>query len=239
MELTCIIIDDEPYTIAELKDELNKQAGIRLLRSFSGVAASLAFLERQRVDIIFCDINLPGLNGIQAAKLLRPYCDFLIYVTGHAEYALEAFGVHAQGYLLKPIIGTEIKEKLAEINRLRNQVGEQQHEEEPLYLKGDHKWDVVKILPSDILYVEAKSNYISIHTESDIRTFYMSMRDINGILSPFGRFIRISRSIIINADYMQKCENNMVIMEDCQSFKIGGTYKNTFLDFMRKRMPIN
>lgn len=237
MELTCIIIDDEPHTISELEVALLKQSGIKLLKSFSGSAAALIFLkQRKKVDIIFCDINLPGLNGIQAAKLLLPYCDFLIYVTAHSEHALEAFGVHAHGYLLKPVNEVELLSKLADLIRMRNQLGKK-HEEEYLYIKGEHKRDIIKLLPSEVVYVQAMSNYISIHKKgTDIHVLYMSLRDMNNTLLPFGCFVRISRSIIVNLNYLVACDSHIVTLENGLKFNIGETYHDFFHLFMRKHV---
>ena len=237
MCVTCIIIDDEPHTIANLKETLYKQKSIHILKSFSGSATALTFLKvHKKVDIIFCDIILPGLNGIQAAKLLQPYCDFLIYVTAHPEYALEAFRVNAQGYLLKPVNEHELLNLLAEVNRLQNLKGKHPNEDY-LYLKGDHKRDIIKLCPADIMYVQAMSNYISIYKRTNnIHILYMSLTKMNTMLAPFGHFIRISRSILINLDYLISCTRNRVTMEQNLELIIGETYQNTFHNFMRKRM---
>lgn len=235
MDISSIIIDDEPHAIAELSDIIGSVPGISLVAHFESVASAVVFLEDQKqVDVIFCDINMPGLNGIQAAKLLHRYCDSLIYVTAYREYALDAFGVHASGYLLKPVSQQALIDKVAELIEQRNK-RQRERNDEVIFIKGNQKNSFIKINLNEIIYIEAMLNYISINTRQDKYITYMGLKDVDEQFRKYDHFQRISRSVIVNIDEIKMVDGNTIRLTGDNSFTIGDSYRSAFHAYMRKR----
>src|SRR5690606_23180127 len=121
--INTILIDDDYPVLKSIEKRLQQIDGLNVLQAFTDIAAALAFLRSYgKIDLIFCDIEMPDLNGVEAAPLLRPYCQRFVFLTGHKEYALAAFGVHADGYLLKPVDKKEVLKEMAELERESNGV---------------------------------------------------------------------------------------------------------------------
>ncbi|MES2650564.1 MAG: LytTR family DNA-binding domain-containing protein [Bacteroidota bacterium] len=235
MEISCIIIDDESHAIAELSSLIARIPSIYLVKSFISVYDAVDFLsEGNYVDIIFSDIEMPMLNGILAAKILHTYCDYLIYVTAHRDFAFDAYGVKATGYLLKPV---SIEALIAQVSDIANNFEKQaeQNMQEIIFIKGDHKNSFTKLEFKDIIYVEALLNYIKICTVKGDEVTYLGLKNVEGILKRKTHFFRISKSIIINTEFIDKVDGNIVKLLNKNCFTTGEKYRNAFHDFLRKR----
>jgi two-component system LytT family response regulator len=235
MEICCIIIDDEPHAISELEDMIKKTPGISLLGSFYNVNDAWEFLsENHQVDIIFSDIDMPVINGISAAKILKTYCDYLIYVTAHRNFAIDAFVVNAAGYLLKPISLDSFVTKITEISQnIRNR--KQDNEEDLIFIKGGHKNSFIKLAFSDIIRIEAMLNYVKIYTLKGDEITYVGLKKLEDLLKKKSNFFRISKSSIINLNFMDRIDGHVVKLNDGGVFTIGEKYRDAFHEFLRKR----
>lgn len=235
MEIYSIIIDDEPHAISELEDMIKRTPGISLLASFYNVDDALKFLsEGHNVDIIFSDIDMPIINGISAAKILKTYCDYLIYVTAHRDFAIDAFGVNAAGYLLKPVSTNTFITKIAEIasNIKKTKLN---NDQDIIFIKGGHKNAFIKLDLSSVIYIEAMLNYVKLHTKNGDEITYSSLKKIEDLLKYKGNFFRISKSCVINLDFMDRVDGNLIKMNDGEAFNIGEKYRDAFHEFLRKR----
>lgn len=235
MEICSIIIDDEPHAISELEDLVKRTPGIGLLGSFCNVNDAVEFLsEGHRVDIIFSDIDMPLLNGISAAKILKTYCDYLIYVTAHRDFAIDAFGVNAAGYLLKPVSTESFVNKVAEIAQdIRNL--KRDDDQNLIFIKGSHKNAFIKLAFSDIIRIEAMLNYVKIYTQKGDEITYVGLKKLEDLLRKKGNFFRISKSSIINLDFMDRVDGHVVKLNNGGAFTIGEKYRDAFHEFLRKR----
>lgn len=237
MTLSCIIIDDEPSAIAELAELIENIPNLSLVGQFEGTMTALQFLEeRKQVDIVFCDITMPKLTGIQAAALLRKYSDFLVYVTGYREHALDAYGVYASGYLLKPVNPQALINQIADIQVQRNKM--QSHpsqQENTIFVKGGRKNSFIKIEVMDVIFIESCANYVDIYTIDGKYTTYISLRDIERELGKYTIFRRVSKSKIINISCITEVDGDTIRLEGRNTAVLGQTYKSAFHDYMRKR----
>ncbi|TKC00049.1 LytR/AlgR family response regulator transcription factor [Pedobacter cryotolerans] len=235
MEIRCIIIDDEPHAISELEDLIMRTPGIGLLGSFYNVNDAVRFLnEGQIVDIIFSDIDMPLINGIAAAKILKAYCSNLIYVTAHRNFAIEAFAVNAIGYLLKPVGIEAFVSKISEITlSIRNIKGNSN--QDLIFIKGSHKNAFIKLAFSDVIRIEAMLNYVKIFTQKGDEITYVGLKKLEDILKKKCNFFRISKSSIINLDFMDRVDGNVIKMNDGGALNIGEKYRDAFHEFLRKR----
>lgn len=235
MEICSIIIDDEPHASAELADIVACVPGISVSGEFANVADALVFLKSVgHVEVIFCDIQMPRLNGIAAAELLKAHCDHLIYVTAHREHALEAFNVHAAGYLLKPVSAEAVIKVITNVIN-RNKRDLIQRSEESLFIKGGNKNLFTKIDLKEVYAIEAMANYVTIRSAGRELVTYMSLKSVAEQLRRHENFYRISKSVMVNVDQVKTVDGYVIRMRNEQIYSVGETHRTAFLDFVRKR----
>jgi len=234
--MSCIVIDDEPHAVDELEDLIGQVPNLSLLSTFSDAKLAIAYLqETGHVDIIFSDISMAVLNGIEAAEIMNKYCHFLVYVTAHREYAPEAFGARADGYLLKPVTYISFTQKIEDIsNKFQDIIRLQREENQFLFIKGGQKSSFIKIKYSDIVYIEAMLNYIMIHTTTGQEITYIGLKAMEDKLHVMDVFFRINKSIIISLNYLDRVDGNIARLANGTSYQVGEKYKSVFLEFLKK-----
>ena len=238
MTIRCLAIDDEPLALQQLVAYIKKVPFLELQAQCQSAMEARAFLEKDTVDAIFCDINMPDLNGMDFVKSLASP-PLIIFTTAYSEYAVEGFRVNAVDYLLKPF-GLQEFQRAA--NRLRERLEVQRErfegqkeategqEGQDIFLKTDYR--IVKVSIPDIRYVEAMSEYLKVWVEGMPKPIItlLSMKKMEERL-PDG-FMRIHRSYIINLSKIQEVNKNRVIM-DAQTFlPIGDMYKEAFQSYL-------
>ena len=241
MTIRCLAIDDEPLALQQLVAYIKKVPFLELQAQCQSAMEARAFLENDTVDAIFCDINMPDLNGMDFVKSLASP-PLIIFTTAYSEYAVEGFRVNAVDYLLKPF-GLQEFQRAA--NRLRERLegqrerfeGQKEATEEQggqdIFLKTDYR--IVKVSIPDIRYVEAMSEYLKVWVEGMPKPIItlLSMKKMEERL-PDG-FMRIHRSYIINLSKIQEVNKNRVIM-DAQTFlPIGDMYKDAFQAYLETK----
>ena len=241
MTIRCLAIDDEPLALQQLVAYIKKVPFLELQAQCQSAMEARAFLENDTVDAIFCDINMPDLNGMDFVKSLASP-PLIIFTTAYSEYAVEGFRVNAVDYLLKPF-GLQEFQRAA--NRLRERLegqrerfeGQKEAAEEQggqdIFLKTDYR--IVKVSIPDIRYVEAMSEYLKVWVEGMPKPIItlLSMKKMEERL-PDG-FMRIHRSYIINLSKIQEVNKNRVIM-DAQTFlPIGDMYKEAFQAYLETK----
>ena len=234
MELTCWIIDDEPLAIELLESYVAKTSFLKLTGSYSNAIQAMQDSTSQSVDIIFLDIQMPEISGMEFAQFIKDDTR-IIFTTAFSEYALEGYRVDALDYLLKPITYTKFLEaskkaikwfemkKAASDNLSTTSHGQ---EEEQMFVKADHK--LIRILYKDILYIEGWKDYVKIHLKDKPHPILslMSMKGLEETL-PASKFIRIHRSFIIQKNKIESISKNRVMVGD-KELPIGESYKEDF-----------
>lgn len=236
MTMSCIVIDDEPHAIEEIGDLISQVPHLNLMQSFPDAKQAIAYLQEVgHADIIFSDISMSVLNGIDAAEILNNYCHFLVYVTAHRGYAPEAFQAKADGYLLKPVSYLSFRQKVEDLtNKFQDIIRLQKDEHQFLFIKGGQKSSYIKIKYSDIVYIEAMLNYIMIHTTTGHEITYIGLKAMEDLLQTKDVFFRINKSIIISLNYLDRVDGNIARLAPGQSYQIGEKYKSVFLEFLKK-----
>ena len=207
----CIIIDDEPLAIKVIESHLKEFSDFELVGVFNSPIDAIQLIENKEVDVVFLDINMPTMNGLEFLKTLthRP---FVIITTAYREYAVESFDLNVLDYLVKPIPFSRF---LKSINKLNKRLGLERHgsknvsiEEDPfIFLKVDKK--LMKVKLNDILYIESLKDYIKVITVSEEFLVHKSMTSISEEL-PNDRFIRIHRSFTISLNKISFVEGNSI-----------------------------
>jgi two-component system LytT family response regulator len=236
MKLNCIVIDDESHAISELSKLINLNINLTLLNTFMDAREAIAYLQNtDDVHIVFSDINMPALNGLNAGTMLNKFCDFLIYVTAHNEFALDAFGVNAAGYLTKPVIYAEFMERMEIIFDKYESIKTKKHPNSSiLFVKGGLKNNFIKIIYNEIIFIEASLNYTIIHATTGIHMTYITLKDMEEKLLDHYQFIRISKSFIISIVHLIKVEGSIITTSDKREHKLGNRYKDEFFEYLKK-----
>ncbi|MBR5083498.1 MAG: response regulator transcription factor [Prevotella sp.] len=233
--IRCLAIDDEPLALQQIVAYINKVPFLELAAQCQSALEARAFLENETADAIFCDINMPDLNGMDFVKsLVVP--PLVVFTTAYSEYAVEGFRVNAVDYLLKPF-GLQDFQRAA--NRLKERlenvptVSSISTDSDVLFLKTDYRIDKVNI--PDIRYVEAMSEYLKVWLENEHKPIItlLSMKKMEERLPDY--FMRIHRSYIINLNKIQEVNKNRVIMDAETYLPIGDMYKEAFQAYLETK----
>ncbi len=234
--LNCIIIDDEKHAVEELTTLIGHINDLSLLKSFQDIKSAISFLEDiGHVDIIFSDIQMPAINGIDAARMYTKHAQFIVYVTAYRDFAVDAFGVNAAGYLMKPVRYTALAQQMNTILEKRKATHKLYENDAVLFLKGNNKNTFIKIRYEDITHIEALLNYVIVHTIHGNNITHIGLKGMEQILRQTDSFIRISKSAIISIHYLDRVDGNMVRLKGKDQFTVGEKYRNAFHEFLRKR----
>jgi DNA-binding LytR/AlgR family response regulator len=226
--ITCLAIDDEPLALQQLVAYISKVPFLELAAQCQSAMEARAFLEHDTVDAIFCDINMPDLNGMDFVKSLAAP-PLVVFTTAYSEYAVEGFRVNAVDYLLKPF-GLQDFQRAA--NRLKERLSESAaaDSDNTLFLKTDYR--IVKVSIPDIRYIEAMSEYLKVWIQGEAKPIItlLSMKKMEERLPDY--FMRIHRSYIINLTMIQEVNKNRVIMDADTYLPIGDMYKDAFQAYL-------
>ena len=242
--IRCLAIDDEPLALQQIVAYIGKVPFLELAAQCQSAIEARRFLEQNMVDAIFCDINMPDLNGMDFVKSLT-VPPLIVFTTAYAEYAVEGFKVNAVDYLLKPFgmqdfqrAALRLKERLeakaekADIPSLLlgGAAGGSSTQDDTIFLKTEYR--IVKVSISDIRYVEAMSEYLKVYLENEPKPIVtlLSMKKIEEHLPDY--FMRIHRSYIINLKKIQEVNKNRVIMDSDTNLPVGDMYKEAFQKYL-------
>ena len=227
--MKCIIVDDEPLAREGLANMLAGISSVELLDSFSNPIDANQYLQNNTVELMFLDIEMASLNGLDFAKSLV-YKPLIIFITAYPQYALESFEVDALDYLVKPV---RIERLLRAINKAENYLTLFQKksdeeiatvENDYVFIKTDRKF--VKIYFREILFIEGLRDYVIIHVEGKKVLTAMNIKTIFNKL-PTKNFARVSKSYIINTDHIISVDTSSVYIKD-EEIPIGNNFKETF-----------
>lgn len=234
----CIIIDDEPHAIAGLKGYISQTPTLCLLASYTDPLVALNEIQLlEGIDIIFVDVDMPKINGLELAKEIRYKTKKLIFTTAHTKYAFEAFQVKADAYLLKPY---SLGKFIITINDLfphTAQMPDPLVKNDFFFVKSkDDEQKILKVKYSDVIAVESKLNYIMIYTSKKNILTYMQLAEIAKILTPMSNFMQLHRSYVINNDHIEMIDGNLIKMVNQLKFTVGESYRAGFHEFLSKSL---
>lgn len=231
--IRCIIVDDKPLAIDILKDYVSKILFLELIHSTTNPLEALNMVMAGNIDLVFLDIQMPELSGLQFMKIIQGKCK-VILTTAYSEYAVEGFENDAVDYLLKPISFERFyksaqKAQLAILPPAQNPATEPimpiaEKEIDYIFVKTEYK--LVRINTSEILYVEGMQNYITIYTLNDKVMCLQSMKKMEEQL-PGSQFLRVHKSYIIALNKINSIERNRIYIGD-QVIPVGDVYREAF-----------
>jgi len=233
--IRCIAIDDEPLALEQIADYIQKTPFLDLAGLFESALQAIETLDNIPVDLMFVDINMPDLNGLDFVKSLENPPK-IVFVTAYGEHALEGFRVDALDYLLKPIGYNDF---LKSANKVKSwfefnpkKTDEVNSNKEFLFIKSEYK--IVRINFDDIKYIEGMNEYIRIHlTNSKPVMTLLSMKSIEDQL-PADRFMRVHRSFIVSLSKIAVIERSRIVFGTDVYIPVSEQYKDRFQHFLDK-----
>jgi two-component system LytT family response regulator len=235
MKLKCIAIDDEPLALQQVAAYVQKIPYLELVGQCSSAFQALDLLENQPVDLMFVDINMPDLNGLEFVKSLTQK-PLLIFTTAYSEYALEGFKVDALDYLLKPFSFAEFSKAAGkartQFELMQNAPEKLESNDEFLFIKSEYK--LLRVNLNDIEFIEGMKEYVRIHItgQKPIMTL-LSMKSLEEKL-PSGKFLRVHRSYIVNLGKVSTVERMTIVFDDKNRIPVSDNYKENFQAFLDK-----
>jgi DNA-binding LytR/AlgR family response regulator len=219
----CLIIDDEPLARQLMESHIQQVKSLQLVRSCETAIEAFELLHHSSIDLLFLDIQMPGITGLNFLKSLR-HPPKVIFTTAYMEYAVEAFELDAVDYLLKPITFERFIKAIRKIDAHKEipPIAQGQLSGEAIFIKVNKR--LMRIAYPDIFYIEGSGDYIKVVTANVVHMSYCSLNKIEELL-PKQQFMRIHKSFIINLRHIQFIEGNLVRILD-KDLPVGVTYKD-------------
>jgi len=240
MLLNCVIIEDEKHAIELLQEHIESMPYLRLLKVYSQSLTALTEISaNDNIDIIFMDIEMPGISGIELAKSLRDKTRFLIFTTAYHQYAAEAFELEASQYIIKPVTFAKfamVIDKLAKnLFKTEKEATVENNHEEDIFLKTGMKNKVIRINPADIVYLQSHDNYVCVHTDKEMIVAYLTLKEAERSFNRNGHLIQVHRSFVISKSKIQMIVGNTVKMSVGKDVPVGNAFKHVFFDYIKKQ----
>jgi len=233
MKIKCIAIDDEPLALKQISSYVDKTPFLEVVALCHSAFEAMEYLAINEVDLMFVDINMPDLSGMDFVKSLiqKPQ---IIFTTAYSEYAIEGFQVDALDYILKPISYASF---LKAVNKAKTwfELNQKQTEsiqttQDSIFVKSEYK--MVRIFFSEIKYIESSNEYIQIHlVNNDPVTTLIRLKVMEEQL-PKDKFMRVHRSFIVNLDRVKVIERNRIVFDQNVYIPVGEQYKENFQAFV-------
>ena len=221
-----IVVDDDELCRTVVEDLINEIDEFKCIGAFENALEAFKFLEENNVDVIFLDVEMPKMGGMELLRNLEIQ-PLVVMITSHDEFALESYEYNVTDFLKKPVTASRFFKTVQKIKaqqNLKENVSNDQNKDDYVFIKTDAK--LVQIKLDEILWIEALGNYIRFHTENDKHTVLSTMKEIEAKLS-IKDFIRVQRSFIVRLDKISTIEDNYVIVKN-KEIHIGKAYKEEF-----------
>lgn len=225
--LRCVLIDDEPMGLHVLESHARQVPYVQVVASFASATQALAFLQTESVDLLFLDIQMPDLSGLEMAQIIGSSVP-IIFTTAYAEYAVNGFELEALDYLLKPIRLSRFVQACQRAMTKRSQQGLPESETpDSLFVKTGYDW--TRIDRANLLYVEADDNYLTFHEPSRRTLSRMKLSEARERL-PADQFIRIHKSYIVSLSKVEKIERHQVTLITGAVLPVSALYRDELLN---------
>jgi DNA-binding LytR/AlgR family response regulator len=236
MKMKCLIIDDEPLAQRVVEKYAEEIPSLEIVKKCSNALDALEILEEQRIDLVFLDINMPKLSGLEFLRSLK-HPPMVIITTAYAEFAIQGYELNVLDFLMKPF---SMERFLKAVQKAEKLIRPQSHqamkrapsgeaEDQFIFVKSSKK--TYRISLNDILYIEALGDYVKIFTTDRMIVSYQSMKNLEAILSP-KQFPRIHKSFIVSLARIDMIEGNQVRLKD-RYIPIGTNFKAEFEKLIR------
>lgn len=231
--LRCIVVDDEPPAIKLLESYINQTPALKWLKSFTRPLEALSWLTKNTTDIIFLDISMPEMNGLDFAQSIKGKAK-VILCTAYREYGAESYEYSISDYLVKPVSYARF---LAAVQRIIDASKVSPLKEQPdfIMVPGTGRYNRIKINFEDILFVSANKNHVVIHLAKEKKEAFISLKEIETLL-PSRNFIRVHLSYIVGIHKIARLDKSTVLLKNCpEIIPIGITYRESLYETLNIR----
>lgn len=222
--MTCIAIDDEPKALEVIERYCQKTGLVHLKASFREPVKAIEFLNREKVELIFLDINMPDISGMQLLQTLSPR-PLVVFTTAYSQYAVESYELNALDYLLKPVT---FERFLMAINKAAAALASKNNPDEDAAILIKSGPQTYRVKVSEILYLEKDGNYITVHLKDGNILIRENMGDIFDLV-PAADFIRVHKSYVVAIRHISMIEVHQLIVNG-EKIPIGSTYRDSLRD---------
>jgi len=237
--IRCLVLDDEPLALDILEDYIKKVPFLILVKTTTSAFEGLSLVQSGTIDLVFLDVQMPELTGIQFLKIIKGKCE-VILTTAYSQYALDGYDLDVVDYLLKPIAFDRFYKAAQKVlqNKGINQTSiaelpaVQQNNHDFIFVKTEHK--IQKIYLDDILYIEGLKDYISIFTKTERIITLQNMKKMEDSL-PSKSFVRVHKSYIISLGKIESIERSRIFISD-KTIPIGDTYRDYFFRLIENKI---
>lgn len=230
----CMLVDDEPLAIELLTEYVEMSSDLLLVTTLTNPKAVKDAVQREKIELLFLDVQMPGMSGIEVIKQIDGACD-IILTTAFPEYALDGFELDVVDYLLKPISFDRFQRAVQKVVNTRKTTEAAKQaglsDDDFFFVKTDHK--IQRIAFNDILFIEGLKDYVSIYTTLGRVVSLQVMRKMEEFL-PSDRFVRVHRSYIVPLEKIDHVGKGRIRIGE-QEIPIGDTYKDSFLKSINQR----
>lgn len=238
-KIKCIVIDDEDAAIAVLKHFIDQVSYLEYAGGYTSPLEGLQAAQQPGIDILFVDVQMPEINGLELIKHLNNHCK-IILTTAYSQYALDGYDLDVTDYLLKPIpLARFLKaiEKAKSQLLLQHPADNKNTANDFILVKGDTKGKFIKIDHQDIDYIEGMKNYAAIVCNGKKIISLLNIKDLEEKL-PATQFVRVHKSFIVSIAKISAIQGNQVLLKNSSynDIVIGDTYRNDFLKIMKSRI---
>ena len=232
MNLKCAIVDDEPLALDLLESYVNKTPFLELAGKYSSAVQAMKELPDRHVDLLYLDIQMPELNGLEFSRMVSP-ATRIVFTTAFDQYAIDGYKVNALDYLLKPISYADFLQAANKAQKWFELLQQPQDELQSIFVKSGYK--LVQIELKNILYVEGLKDYIKIYEENSPKPILslMSMKAMEDLL-PASRFMRVHRSYIVQKEKIRVVDRGRIVFGKTY-IPISDSYKQAFQDYLNQR----
>lgn len=235
MKIRCLVLDDEPMALDKLKNYIERIPYMEVVTLCESSFDAMKILSTEKVDVMFVDINMPDMNGLDFVKSLSDP-PLIVFTTAYAEYAVESYKVHAADYLLKPFsfidfqgVAENLRQRMDMIRSCASSSAATEVLSDFLYLKVDYRY--VRVNLSDIIYIEGMNEYLKIHSvSSDPCLTHATFKSIKSVLPP--EFIQIHRSYMVNMMHVAEVERSAVKMTGGIYLPVSEGNRAVFMDYL-------
>lgn len=238
--MNCIIVDDEPLAREAMQLLIDESKSLQLVGSFNSAAAASGFMKQHVVDLVFLDIQMPGITGMEFARTISKRT-LVIFTTAYTEYALDSYEVDAIDYLIKPVEAERFRKAVEKALSYHSLLLKEEKEAietiaamEYFFVKAERKY--FKVNFSDILFIEGLKDYVIIQLSDQRIITRMSMKAIADFL-PGHIFLRVNKSYIVNTTHIESFDNNDIFIKSYE-IAIGNSYRDDFFEgfVMKQRL---
>ena len=220
--MNCIIVDDEPLAREAMKLLIEESSNLQLIGSFNSASTASDFMEQHVTDLVFLDIQMPGITGIEFARTISKKT-LVIFTTAYTEYALDSYEVDAIDYLIKPVEAERFQKAVDKALSYHSLLLKEEKEAIETVVTADYFFNF-----SDILFIEGLKDYVIIQLSDQRIITRMSLKAIFDLL-PKSTFLRVNKSYIVNTGHIESFDNNDIFIKSYE-IAIGNSYRDDFFE---------